>query len=115
MPGPVSESYRGPMDRPPAGNVLTCAYCGHEYPPGTPASQHELLSKHIAGCEKHPMRTVILERDELLAQVKSACDRLGSPFDLRDLSPAAIIGQLVDEIQRVRMRLRDAFADQEGE
>lgn len=35
--------------------VLTCVYCGHEYPPGTPASNHEALTAHIQVCEKHPM------------------------------------------------------------
>jgi hypothetical protein len=35
--------------------VLTCVYCGHEYPPGTPKSNHESLTAHIEVCEKHPM------------------------------------------------------------
>ena len=33
-----------------------CAYCGHEYPRGTPKSENALLTEHIAVCEKHPMR-----------------------------------------------------------
>lgn len=37
-------------------NTVTCVYCGHEYPDGTPASKHELLTEHIKICEKHPMR-----------------------------------------------------------
>lgn len=40
-------------------NVLTCVYCGHEYPPGTPAANDDALTAHIAVCEKHPM---LLER-----------------------------------------------------
>ena len=43
--------------------IVTCVYCGREYPPGTPASQHELLTAHIRVCEKHPMR----EKEELIA------------------------------------------------
>ena len=35
--------------------VLTCVYCGHEYPPGTPASNSEALDAHIRECPKHPL------------------------------------------------------------
>jgi len=35
--------------------IVTCAYCGHVYPPGAPTSQHELLTEHIKICDKHPM------------------------------------------------------------
>lgn len=63
MPGPVSESSKGPGSS--RQEILTCAYCGHAYPPGTPASQHALLSAHIAECQKHPMRAVVQERDRL--------------------------------------------------
>ena len=37
-------------------NVVTCVYCGHQYPDGTPAAKHELLTEHIKTCEKHPIR-----------------------------------------------------------
>lgn len=36
--------------------IVTCVYCGHEYPDGTPTSQDEKLTEHIKVCEKHPMR-----------------------------------------------------------
>lgn len=36
--------------------VLTCVYCGHEYPQGTPAAGSDVLTAHIKVCEKHPMR-----------------------------------------------------------
>lgn len=36
--------------------ILTCVYCGHQYPDGTPAAKHELLTEHIKVCDKHPMR-----------------------------------------------------------
>ena len=36
--------------------VLTCVYCGHQYPPGTPPSNHDALTAHIKECPKHPMR-----------------------------------------------------------
>lgn len=49
----------------PTGRVLTCVYCGHEYPQDTPAHGHDVLTQHIATCEKHPMRAVIAQRDRL--------------------------------------------------
>lgn len=48
-----------------SGQVLRCAFCGEQYPPGTPGSQHERLSRHIATCSKHPMRTVEAELETL--------------------------------------------------
>ena len=36
--------------------MLTCVYCGHEYPQETPACGNEVLTEHIKVCPKHPMR-----------------------------------------------------------
>lgn len=36
--------------------ILTCVYCGHEYPQDTPAWGNDVLTAHIKICEKHPMR-----------------------------------------------------------
>lgn len=37
--------------------ILTCVYCGMEYPQGTPAHGVQILTDHIIkGCEKHPLR-----------------------------------------------------------
>lgn len=36
--------------------ILTCVYCGHEYPQDTPAYGSEVLTEHIKICERHPMR-----------------------------------------------------------
>lgn len=36
--------------------VLTCAYCGTAYPPGTPASNATALNEHVRACTKHPLR-----------------------------------------------------------
>lgn len=38
--------------------VLTCVYCGHEYPQDTPASGDKVLTDHIRQCEKHPMKRI---------------------------------------------------------
>lgn len=39
-----------------ADRIVTCVYCGHEYPTGTPTSQNKLLTEHIKVCGKRPMR-----------------------------------------------------------
>ncbi len=39
--------------------TLTCVYCGHQYPPGTPPSNHEALTTHIKECPKHPLAHVL--------------------------------------------------------
>jgi len=36
--------------------VVTCVFCGHPYPYGTPASQDAVLVEHIKRCPKHPLR-----------------------------------------------------------
>lgn len=41
--------------------VLTCVYCGHPYPEGTPPHSSDVLTAHIKVCDLHPMRQ--LERD----------------------------------------------------
>lgn len=38
------------------GRILTCVYCGHEYPQDTPAAGNHVLTEHIKVCERHPMR-----------------------------------------------------------
>lgn len=40
------------------GQILTCVYCGIEYPAGTPASGSEVqvITDRIKICEKHPLR-----------------------------------------------------------
>lgn len=48
--------------------IITCVYCGHEYPNGTPTTKHELLTKHISICDKHPMR----EAERKIKKLKSA-------------------------------------------
>jgi hypothetical protein len=45
--------------------VLTCVFCGHRYPPGTPPSNHAALVAHIKVCAKHPLFEVIQVLTEL--------------------------------------------------
>jgi hypothetical protein len=49
--------------------VLTCVYCGQEYPPGTPASQHQALFDHIKTCPKHPLGEAIRTIQMLYARL----------------------------------------------
>ena len=38
-----------------AKNVLTCVYCGHAYPPGSPSHGADELTAHVKVCKAHPM------------------------------------------------------------
>ncbi len=57
------------------GRIITCVYCGMEYPVGTPTSQNQVLTDHIKICEKHPLRkaeeTITLLRKALVGLVGS--------------------------------------------
>lgn len=46
-------------------NTLTCVYCGHEYPEGTPPHGAKILTDHIKVCEKHPMRKLEIDNAKL--------------------------------------------------
>ncbi len=48
--------------------VLTCVYCGMEYPQDTPAWGSNVLTDHIKVCEKHPMRAA----ESTIAKLKAA-------------------------------------------
>ena len=43
--------------------ILTCAHCGHEFPPGTPTSNHAALTAHGMDCPKSPL---VAQRNRLL-------------------------------------------------
>ncbi len=57
------------------GNILTCVYCGMEYPEGTPPHGAQILTDHIKACEKHPMRKCEQDRDKLR---KALCGLVGA-------------------------------------
>lgn len=48
--------------------ILTCVFCGHEYPQDTPAHGNRVLTEHIKVCDRHPMRKS--ERD--IAMLRAA-------------------------------------------
>lgn len=78
--------------------VVTCVYCGHEYPEGTPTAKAELLTKHIAQCEKHPLREseakIKLLREALCGIMNIASD------DELDGMEAALKALPADEMDR---------------
>ena len=37
---------------------LTCAFCGEQFPDGTPEAKNQALTDHIYQCKAHPIRTV---------------------------------------------------------
>ena len=65
--------------------VLTCVYCGHEYPQDTPAHGDKVLTDHITQCEKHPMRAVVSQRD-LLRKALVGLVGADDPAELRPLA-----------------------------
>lgn len=56
-----------------AGRTLTCVYCGHEYPPGSPSHGADVLTEHIKVCEKHPMRPLEKENRRLKKILRDLC------------------------------------------
>ncbi len=48
--------------------ILTCVYCGAEYPQDTPAWGSNVLTEHIKICDKHPMR----KAESTIAKLKAA-------------------------------------------
>lgn len=86
--------------------ILTCVYCGYEYPAGTPPHGNELLTAHIAVCDKHPMKAVIEDRDRLLAACQAVVEAsLQCSGDLK-------FGELVSEL--AMGKIGDAIAKTTG-
>ena len=72
----------GDMDQvPEAGKehtVVTCVYCGMEYPDGTPTAKARILTEHIKVCDKHPMRAAerrITELEQALIAAKAYVEK----------------------------------------
>lgn len=69
--------------------VLTCVYCGMEYPAGTPAtgSEVKVLTDHIKVCEKHPMR----KAEERIKKLRSALLGLVGVSDRQELAQMEVL------------------------
>ncbi len=71
--------------------VMTCVYCGHEYPKGTPSSgaDNKVLTDHIRQCEKHPMFKVRRALAKLVgAETKEELDGIESVLLMMDIPEA---------------------------
>ena len=67
--------------------ILTCAYCGQQYPEGTPATQHEELTKHIEVCKVHPLRAA----EDKIKKLRSALSDFLGCKTLKELDEMEII------------------------
>ncbi len=74
-------------------SVVTCVYCGHEYPSGTPTHKASLLTEHIKVCTQHPMR----EAEAMIAQLRSELEGGSRPMDYSEL--ANVLREKAEEIQ----------------
>lgn len=85
--------------------VLTCVYCGQEYPQGTSTWGNKILTDHIKKCPKHPLREAEAKIEKLrsalmvfvgattmeeLHQIKSAISILPMPEEDKRSSTTAI-------------------------
>ena len=52
----IAEKALADYQAAPDHTVVTCVYCGMEYPDGTPAAKAKTLTDHIKVCPSHPMR-----------------------------------------------------------
>lgn len=84
--------------------IVTCVYCGHEYPEGTPTSQHELLTEHIKVCKKHPMKGALDDhcrereaRQKAEGQLEECRETLGQ----WRIEAARLQGELTDHVVKL--------------
>lgn len=86
---PLCQDCRTKIEKYPPPPVITCVYCGHQYPAGTPSSGADsaALTEHIKACEKHPMRQLEADKAALL-------DAIAEADDCRE-----ILGNLIDNIK----------------
>jgi hypothetical protein len=60
--------------------VLTCAFCGESYPPGTAASGEPALAAHVAVCTKHPLAAATRS----LGEARGLLERMKRHRDISD-------------------------------
>lgn len=56
--------------------AITCVYCGHVYPPGSPTHSAEVLTAHIQVCEKHPMTLLKARQATAIEQLHSLANEM---------------------------------------
>lgn len=60
---------------------VTCVYCGHVYPDGTPESQAAELTRHVEQCHLHPLSKERARNTALLDAIGAALKALGHVED----------------------------------
>ncbi len=88
--------------------TLTCIYCGHAYPPGTPSHGAQVLTDHIRVCEKHPMRALAEENDRLKLEIKRFKSD-GQPADPVKVAESIQALAWVSELRVSNQKLRAAL------
>lgn len=81
--------------------ALTCVFCGHVYPPGTPSSNHDALAAHVAECPEHPMAALRKRHAEMYKKfidVMALLIRVGRQVQIRTWDNFFKL----DEIDRLR-------------
>ena len=61
-------------------NIVTCVYCGVEYPKGTPSHGSNILTDHISKCEKHPMSKLKKKYDKISEKYNELLMNVGRKF-----------------------------------
>lgn len=60
--------------------ILTCVYCGQEYPQGTPPHGDKILTDHIKICKKHPINILIEKLKKKIEQKALRINDYDVPF-----------------------------------
>lgn len=98
---------------PAGGVVLTCAFCGAEYPVGTPSAGAVVLADHIRVCERHPMHELEARHKRLCAAVYEmiGCD---TADEARELTKVLGVFATVDPDARKALALIEALIACDG-
>lgn len=91
-------------------NILTCVYCGHAYPEGTPPHGSQVLTDHIRVCEKHPLRKAEADIVKLREALFGICDER-DPNVLREMKVALAL--MPHPAQSATMKAIDALLETE--
>jgi len=104
------EVWTWPVVLPSHSRILTCVYCGHEYPQDTPAAGSEVLTEHIKVCDRHPLR----KAERTIASLHDALEQL---IDNTDIPPDKNCRCFISppcndcvEYSSIREALSDAYA-----
>ena len=66
---------------------VTCAFCGQEYPRGTPRHGDMALAEHIKTCKEHPMRNTEL----VIAMLRAALVGLVGESNMAELKQMELV------------------------